>query len=59
MKTLSELEKIAEKMMNDGNQEKWENGELGQSYLHARVIPSNKWFKLREFVLRFNFRYYK
>lgn len=34
MKT-QDLEKIAEEMMNDGDQEKWENGALGESEEHA------------------------
>jgi hypothetical protein len=38
-KDYKDLEERAQELMNDGNQEKWENGELGQSEEHA-VVPT-------------------
>ena len=33
-----EMDKIAREALNDGDQEKWENGELGNSAEHAKPI---------------------
>ena len=36
---------IAEEFLNDGNQEKWENGELGRDINHAVISKSKVKFK--------------
>lgn len=42
MKTTSEDLKIAEELLNDGNQESWEKGTLGRDKKHARKLSEKE-----------------
>jgi predicted DNA binding CopG/RHH family protein len=40
-RTNDEIEKLAEDLLNDGDQEKWERGELGRDPEHAKLLPED------------------